>query len=124
MTIGTMPALIGITPLASEQLRGIMANESGPDIGLRVWVQAGGGCGCSGGGVTYGMGIDDASTDDSVFSSEGVRLIVDPGSASLLGGAMIDFVDYGAQGRGFVIHTADEAKQAGGCGSGCGCGAH
>ena len=122
MTIGTMPTLIGITPLASEQLREMMASEVGADVGLRVWVQAGG-CGCSG-GVTYGMGIDDASTDDSVFSSAGVRLIVDPGSASLLGGAMIDFVDYGAQGRGFVIHTADEARQAGGCGSGCGCGAH
>lgn len=122
MTIGTTPALIAVTPVAGEQLRGIMQNETGAEVGLRVWVQAGG-CGCAG-GVTYGMGLDDVGNDDSVFSSAGVRLIVDPGSASLLGGATIDFVDYGAQGRGFLIHTADEAPQAGGCGSGCGCGAH
>ena len=122
MTIMTTPALVSVTPIAGEQLRGIMQQEAGADVGLRVWVQAGG-CGCAG-GVTYGMGLDDATGEDTVFDSEGVRLLLDPGSASLLGGATIDFVDYGAQGRGFVIHTADEAPRAGGCGSGCGCGAH
>ena len=121
MTIMTTPALVAVTPLAGEQLRGIMAQETGADIGLRVWVQAGG-CGCAG-GVTYGMGLDDATDLDTVFDSEGVRLLLDPGSASLLGGATIDFVDT-MQGRGFVIQTADEAPRAGGCGRGCGCGAH
>lgn len=43
------------------------------------------------------------------------------GSASLLGGATIDFVDNGLHGSGFVIHTLDEMRGAGG---GCGCGAH
>ncbi len=120
MTMMTTAVAITITPDASEQLRGIMESNAGTDSGLRLWVQSG--CGCSG-GVSYGMGLDDAGAGDTVFSSEGVRVIIDPGSASLLGGATIDFVDHGAQGRGFVIHTADEAPQGGSCGSGCGCGA-
>ena len=121
MTIMTTPTLIAVTPEAGEQLRGIMQGNATTDTGLRVWVQSG--CGCSG-GVSYGMGLDDAGDGDTVFDSDGVRVIIDPGSASLLGGATIDFVDYGAQGRGFVIHTADEAPQGGSCGNGCGCGAH
>lgn len=119
MTIMTTPGAITITPGAGAQLRGIMQGNTGTDSGLRLWVQSG--CGCSG-GVGYGMGLDDAGDGDTVFSSEGVRVIIDPGSASLLGGATIDFVDGGAQGSGFVIHTADEAPR-GGCGSGCACGA-
>ena len=90
MTIMTTTVAITITPEAGEQLRGIMeSNESNaaPDSGLRLWVQSG--CGCSG-GVSYGMGLDDAGTGDTVFASEGVRVIIDPGSASLLGGATIE----------------------------------
>lgn len=120
MTATVSPTLIQISPTASEQLRPIMAQQADPATGLRVWVQSGG-CGCAG-GVTYGMGLDDRATDDTVLQSDGITIIVDPGSASLLHGAVIDFVDYGARGRGFMIHTADSAP-AGGCGSGCGCGA-
>ncbi len=116
----TIPAMVQITPEAGEQLRGLMQNDSSSESGLRVWVQSS--CGCSG-GVSYGMGIDDQTADDTTFSSEGIKLIIDPGSASLLSGAIIDFVDYGAQGRGFLIHT-DDQMQGGSCGSGCGCGAH
>jgi iron-sulfur cluster assembly protein len=108
---------ITITPEASEQLRGIMQSNAGPDGGLRLWVQSA--CGC--GQVGYGMGIDDAGDCDTIFSAEGIRVIVDPGSASLLGGATIDFVDKGLYGSGFVIHTLDEMRGAGG---GCACGAH
>ncbi len=109
---------ITITPDAGEQLRGLLEGNMGPRGGLRVWVQAA--CGC--GSVGYGMGLDDASEGDTLLDSEGVRLIVDAGSASLLGGATIDFVDNGPHGSGFVLHTPDEAQ--GGCGAGCGCGGH
>ncbi len=110
---------ITITPEAGEQLRGIMEGNAGTDSGLRLWAQSS--CGC--GNVGYGMGLDDSGDSDTIYSTEGVRVILDPGSASLLGGATIDFIDNGTQGSGFVIHTLDELRAAGGggCGGGGGC---
>ena len=105
---------ITISAEASEQLRQVMQENAGPDGGLRLWVASR--CGC--GNVGYGMGLDDACDGDTVFESEGIKVIIDPGSASLLGGAVVDFVDNGRYGSGFVIHTADESR------GGCGCGAH
>lgn len=109
--------MVTITPNAGEQLRAVFEQQGGPDAGLRVWVQSA--CGC--GNVGYGMGIDEAATGDSVYESEGIRVILDPASASLLAGANIDFVDQGVYGRGFAIRTPDDAPVAGG--GGCGCGA-
>jgi iron-sulfur cluster assembly protein len=108
---------IAITPEAGEQLRGIMEGNAGAEGGLRLWVQST--CGC--GNVGYGMGIDDVAEGDAIYAAEGIRVIMDPGSASLLGGSTIDFVDNGVYGSGFVIHTPDQLRGAGG---GCGCGAH
>lgn len=109
---------ITVTPAAGAQLRGLLDGNLGPESGLRVWVQAA--CGC--GSVGYGMGLDDLGEGDTLLDSEGIRIIVDAGSASLLGGATIDFIDNGLHGSGFVLHTPDEAS--GGCGCGGGCGGH
>ena len=106
---------ITISPEAGVQLRAVLAENAAPTDGLRLWVQSA--CGC--GNVGYGMGIDQVGDGDAIFDAEGVRVIVDPGSASLLGGAVIDFVDNGRYGSGFVIQTADQQR-----GGGCGCGAH
>lgn len=106
--------MVTITPAASEQLRGILAEQAGENLGLRLFVQ--GACGC--GNVGYGMGIDEPSPMDSVFDANGVSVILDPSSATLLRGATIDFLDEGARGRGFVIQTADHTAGQGGCGCG------
>jgi iron-sulfur cluster assembly protein len=105
---------ITISAEAGEQLRQVMAENAGPEGGLRLWVASS--CGC--GNVGYGMGLDEACDGDTVFQAEGVKVIIDPGSASLLGGAVVDFVDNGRHGSGFVIHTQDQSR------GGCGCGAH
>ena len=106
--------MITITREAGEQLRAAMEQEGATDAGLRLWVQSS--CGC--GNVGYGMGLDESGPGDTTFEAEGIRVIMDPGSASLLGGATVDFVSDPRMGHGFVIHTADEAPRAG-----CGCGA-
>ena len=108
---------IVITPEAGEQLRGVLDQNADAGTGLRLWVQST--CGC--GNLGYGMGLDEPTDGDSVVETEGIRIILDPASASLLGDATVDFVDQGVYGRGFVIHTLDEVRGAGG---GCGCGAH
>lgn len=106
--------MVTITPEAGAQLRAALGQETEPNAGLRLWAQAA--CGC--GNVGYGMGLDDAGASDSVYEVEGVRVLLDPASATLLGGATIDFVDQGLRGRGFVIHTPDERRTTGGCGCG------
>lgn len=110
--------MVTITPTAGEQLRAVLEQQASEESGLRVWVQSA--CGC--GNVGYGMGIDETASGDSVYESEGIRVILDPASASLLAGARIEFVDHGLHGRGFAIQTPDDAPVAGG--GGCGCGAH
>jgi iron-sulfur cluster assembly accessory protein len=96
------------------------ATVAKPDARLRVWVA---GAGCS--GLRYGLGIDDKEprADDSVFESNGVRVIVDPRSLSLMDGSVVTWVDDG-EASGFSIENPNPAP-AGGCGcsdSGCGSG--
>ncbi len=105
--------MVTITSVAGEQLKGVLEQQGGPDLGLRLFVQSA--CGC--GNVGYGMGIDEAGAGDTVYEVSGVRVILDPASATLLGGATIDYVDQGLRQRGFVIHTPDEGQR-----TGCGCG--
>lgn len=108
--------MVTITSGAKEQLQAVLeqGGQNDPSTGLRLWVQSA--CGC--GNVGYGMGLDESGAADSVFEVAGLRVILDPASATLLGGATVDFVDQGARGRGFVIHTADEVRTTGGCGCG------
>jgi iron-sulfur cluster assembly protein len=99
---------------------------------LRVFVQ-GGGCA----GMSYGMVFDevDEDGDDLVVEANGVKIILDPMSASVLGGTEIDYVD-GLMGQGFTFSnpnakgscacghsfsTSDSEVKSGGCASG-GCG--
>ena len=87
------------------------ANPAG--AGLRVFVPGGG---CS--GFQYGLMIDEGegdATTDSVFESNGVKLLVDPISARYLSGAEVDFVD-NITGGGFTIKNPN-AKSTCGCGS-------
>src|SRR3990172_2430355 len=67
---------------------------------LRVFVVGGG---CS--GYQYGMAIArDTEEDDLVVEHDGIKLVVDPDSASLLEGAEIDYVD-DLMKAGFTIHN-------------------
>lgn len=89
---------------------------------LRVWVA---GSGCS--GLRYGMGIDDKEprSDDAVFESNGIRVVVDPRSLSLMDGSVVTWVEDG-EGSGFSVENPNPAPAGGcgcsdsGCGSGCG----
>ena len=131
-------ALVNITPAAAAKLSGLMQEKQLEGYALRVFV-AGGGCS----GLQYGMTFDNEThPGDTDFESNGLPVRVDPMSAKYIGGANIDFVD-SLMGGGFKIDNpnavascgcghsfrpkeegADEAgyAQAGGCGSGCGCG--
>ncbi len=127
---------LDMRPAAVEQIRRLMGSQKA-DTGVRVYAQAGGAgcCGGGGGAVQYGMAFAKPRPDDEVVKVGGVAVLVDPGSARLVDGAIIDYVE-DIQESGFKITNPtlpepDEAGKSGGCGScgsnsenggGCGCG--
>ena len=81
------------------------------DTGLRVFV-AGGGCS----GYQYGMALaKEAEGDDTVIEADGVRIVVDPDSRQLLGGAEIDYVE-DLMKSGFTIYNPNATASCA-CGS-------
>jgi iron-sulfur cluster insertion protein len=105
--------MINVTPAAASKITELLIEENKAEAGLRVFVQGGG---CS--GFQYGLMIDEGegdATTDSVITSNGVKLLVDPISARYLRGAEVDFVD-NITGGGFTIKNPN-AKSTCGCGS-------
>ena len=104
--------MITVSDRAAGELKRIIEEQGKDDVAVRVFVT--GSCGC--GAAHYGMGLDtDLGQDDSVFDTEGLRLVTDSDSAPLLEGAEIDYRD-SLMGRGFTIKNPNAG------GGGCGCG--
>lgn len=101
---------IVLTDSAATKVAELLEQEGNPDLALRVAVRPGG---CS--GFSYEMFFDtDVADDDLIATSGGVRVVVDPSSASLLQGSTLDFKD-GLQGAGFSINNPNATRT-------CGCG--
>jgi iron-sulfur cluster assembly accessory protein len=103
--------VITLTDNAATKVRSLMEAEGGESLALRVAVRPGG---CS--GFSYEMFFDtDVTDDDRTADYDGVKVVVDPSSASLLEGATLDYSD-GLQGAGFAIDNPN-AQRTCGCGS-------
>jgi iron-sulfur cluster assembly protein len=121
-------ATVSLTPEAMSQLKSLLAQESNPQLGLRVFVSGGG---CS--GMQYGMAFDDnIRAEDQVLETNGVKVILDEYSIQYLRGSEIDYVN-SLMGAGFTVHnpnavhscscghsfdTGDDAGEAKACGCG------
>ncbi len=109
--------LLTVTPEALEQLREVLSQEAAPNLSLRVFVQ----------GSRAAMALDDTEREDDVIMEfDGLKVLVDEGSAPYLAGAIISFQDTLME-RGFTIENANLPQASGGCcggggGGGCGCG--
>jgi iron-sulfur cluster assembly protein/iron-sulfur cluster insertion protein len=102
--------VITLTDAAAEKVKGLIEAEGEPDLALRVAVRPGG---CS--GFSYEMFFDsDVANDDITGDFAGVRVVVDPSSAPLLEGAVLDYKD-GLQQAGFAINNPNAQRT-------CGCG--
>jgi iron-sulfur cluster assembly protein len=109
--IDAQPTALSLTDAAVSKLREITAEETNPDVGLRVYVYSGG---CS--GYRYGMMIEDApTTEDQVVEANGIKVYVDGRSLDLIVGSEIDYVDT-LMGAGFTVNNP-RAVAACGCGS-------
>jgi Fe/S biogenesis protein NfuA len=83
---------IEITEKAREMILDAVKNEDrGEEDGIRVTAQRGGPA-----GVMYGMGFirkEDVRDDDLLVECDGIRLYIDPQSATFLEGAKIEYVE-------------------------------
>jgi iron-sulfur cluster assembly protein len=81
---------IKLTPAAAERVRHFIA-QRGHGIGLRLGVRK---TGCS--GFAYVVNYaDEVREQDRVFESQGVRVLVDAESLTLIDGTEVDFVRHG-----------------------------
>ena len=97
------PAVKGavqLTPLAARKVLELIAQRQKPNDHLRIGVRGGG---CS--GNSYFMEFAESpEAGDDVIESHGVKLLVDPKSAQLLAGTVVDFVE-GLMGTGFKFNN-------------------
>jgi iron-sulfur cluster assembly accessory protein len=102
--------VITLTPTAATKVKTLLEAEGEPGLALRVAVRPGG---CS--GFSYEMFFDsDVASEDQLADFDGVRVVVDPSSATLLTGATLDYKD-GLQQAGFAIDNPNAQRT-------CGCG--
>ena len=81
--------LLEVTEKAARKVRQLAEREGRSDAALRVRVVAGG---CS--GLTYELGFADGpAADDHVVRAHGLTVLVDPRSAPILEGSVLDFDD-------------------------------
>jgi iron-sulfur cluster assembly protein len=81
---------ISLTDSAATRVKSFL-EKRGRGVGLRIGVRK---SGCS--GYAYTIDYADAvAADDIVFDRDGVKLIIDPKSLSLIDGTEVDFVKDG-----------------------------
>ena len=99
---------ITLTQSATERVRHFL--EKGNGSLLRLGVEK---TGCSGWAYTVDL-VDEILPDDSIFETDGIRVVVDSESLPYLDGSQIDFVADGLN-RTFSFKNPN-ATEACGCG--------
>lgn len=100
---------IQLTDVAAQRVQTFLTNR-GKGIGLRLGVKT---TGCS--GLAYVIEfVDEVEDSDTVFETNGVKVVVDPKSLIFLDGTRVDFAKEGLnEGFQFVNPNAKDE---------CGCG--
>lgn len=103
--------MITVTESAVSQIMEMMKDEGNDNLYLRVGVKGGG---CS--GLSYGMGFEQAKTNDDIeFEQHGLKIIVNQEDAPILKGVKIDYKQ-NMMGGGFTIDNPNAIATCG-CGS-------
>jgi iron-sulfur cluster assembly protein len=101
--------VITITDVGAERVTGFLENR-GKGLGLRVKIRT---TGCSGYAYVLEF-VDDLNDDDTVFDSNGIKIIVDNKSLIMIDGTELDYTTEGLN-SGFKFKNPWEDAQ-------CGCG--
>ncbi len=91
---------VTLTQPAAQAVRDIITNKNLQGYALRLYLTGGG---CS--GYQYNLALDNRNrAEDSVFETDGIRLVVDEVSIKYLQGALVDYVE-SADASGFTVHN-------------------
>ena len=100
-----------LTSDAAAKVKELIEADGGEMSALRLAVKR---AGCA--GYSYDMFFDsEIDETDIVNSTDGVKVVVDAESVTMVEGATIDFKDDGLSGAGFAIENPNAT-------GGCGCG--
>jgi iron-sulfur cluster assembly protein len=105
------PPVLTITERAFRRAEVLLAREGLPEGALRVGLKGGG---CTGYVYAFKLEPGGPRPDDVVMTSGSSRVYVDPKSAQLLAGSVLDFTE-GLDGKGFTFENPN-AKRTCGCG--------
>jgi iron-sulfur cluster insertion protein len=104
------PDVLTVTDSAAARVRTLAEREGKTRACLRLRVVAGG---CD--GFSYRLSLEDAPTEeDMVVEGSGVQVLIDPRSAPLLQGSILDFSD-ALLGGGLKVRNPNAASE-------CACG--
>ncbi len=103
--------MITVTENASHKVKELLEKEGEEGLALRVAVRPGG---CSGFSYEMFFDADFAADDLAEEQANGVRIVIDQTSATMLTGATLDYKD-GLQQTGFSIDNPNAQRS-------CGCG--
>jgi iron-sulfur cluster assembly accessory protein len=102
--------VVTVTDSAAAKIGELIAAEGDQSLALRMAVRPGG---CS--GFSYEMYFDSQIDDVDIVEEAGdVRVVVDPQSAEMVKGSVLDYKD-GLMGAGFAIENPNVTRS-------CGCG--
>ncbi len=104
--------MVTLTEMAAKKVSDLRLEEGKPEWGLRIRVVGGG---CS--GMSYELGWEDQESagDNVIEAAQGIRVFIDPHSATYLTGSEIDYVDNQMLGAGFAVKNPN-VKSSCGCG--------
>ena len=100
--------MITITSQAAEQILKSARQAEVKDLYLRLAARLDGK-----GTIEYGMGFDDRAQSDLLAVSQGINVLISPGSVELLTGATLDFVEINPDESRFIfINPNDPSHKA------------
>ena len=108
--------MIQLSETAAEKIKVLIDEQSlSNEGGLRIYANSG--C-CS--NNSYGMALEEKQhPEDNVFESQGIRVMVDPGSFAQLEDASVEYYK-DANSEGFTISKPQDHNDCE-CGGGCNC---
>jgi iron-sulfur cluster assembly accessory protein len=101
MTVPLQTQNVNLTPAAAVVVRDLLKQQNlDESYSLRVYIA---GQTCS--GYQYGMALDNKPREtDTLFESEGLKVIVDESSLPFMAGATVDYID-DERGKGFLVEN-------------------
>ncbi|MBW9267093.1 MAG: iron-sulfur cluster assembly accessory protein [Candidatus Thiodiazotropha sp. (ex. Lucinisca nassula)] len=102
--------MLTLTESAQKAVSRFIRGSETPVAGLRISVTGGG---CS--GMQYGVSLEASAKDDDTIVELGeLKIFIDPNSAPMLNGIIVDFIDT-MEGSGFKFENPNATAS-------CGCG--